>query len=370
MGAAGIALQAAPVAAASRPSLDAATTTSSDAWVVVPMGQLSDRSNTFWQLVHTPVGSSTHWTVVTPPGVADNGGLVASSASGSVLAGIVPSGLLRFSPLATSDDEGTSWSPALLPAGLAAVPDALAYRPGGAVSGLAVAGSRVLAAGKALASWSSIATTAGLRRAAPGCGVTRPQAVAFSPTGTAMIGSGCARGGMVGLFTSGTTGWQAQRVILGGPVGGSATEVLRLETTGQDTTALVRTSRGPHQALVALWHTAGSWSRSRPLTVPAAWRVLSTAVEPGGSVSVLLASSHGTRAVLVAPGRPWARLPQPPPGTEVLAAFATTSTLDATPLDAFSVAGTTLTVFALTPAGSRWVHAQSIRVPIAYGSSG
>ena len=37
--------------------------------------------------------------------------------------------------------------------------------------------------------------------------------------------------------------------------------------------------------------------------------------------------------------------------------------------DAFTVQGTVLSVYAPTPEGSRWVQVQTIRVPLAYGSS-
>src|ERR1019366_7848264 len=41
---------------------------------VVAMGRRSDPQNTFWQLFVRPHASAT-WTLATPPGVADNGGL-------------------------------------------------------------------------------------------------------------------------------------------------------------------------------------------------------------------------------------------------------------------------------------------------------
>ena len=50
-------------------------TPASDA--IVAMGTLSDPINTFWQLFFRP-NSTSRWTLATPPGVADNGGLVIS----------------------------------------------------------------------------------------------------------------------------------------------------------------------------------------------------------------------------------------------------------------------------------------------------
>src|ERR1700736_6878478 len=88
-------------AAVARPPLESAVSTSSGSWVILPMGDLSEPDNTFWQLFRAAPGSS-HWSLVTPPGVADNGGLVAGAAAGSILMGVLPSRLLHFSPLSRS----------------------------------------------------------------------------------------------------------------------------------------------------------------------------------------------------------------------------------------------------------------------------
>jgi len=45
-------------------------------------------------------------------------------------------------------------------------------------------------------------------------------------------------------------------------------------------------------------------------------------------------------------------------------------TLDAEEVDAFTVDGGSLGVFALTPSGTTWVRVQSSEIPLAYGSSG
>jgi hypothetical protein len=49
---------------------------------------------------------------------------------------------------------------------------------------------------------------------------------------------------------------------------------------------------------------------------------------------------------------------------------ASTETLDSVPIDAFTVNGGSLGVFALTPSGAKWVRVQSSEIPLAYGSSG
>ncbi len=107
------------------PSLTTSLVTTAGTWAVVPMGG----SPAFWQLVRYPaVGSrATGWSLVTPPGVADNGGLVLADLGGqSLVAGFRPSEDLVYSPLATTADAGRTWSPGILDASLADVPDALA----------------------------------------------------------------------------------------------------------------------------------------------------------------------------------------------------------------------------------------------------
>ncbi len=77
-------------ASETRSPLQSAVSTAGGSWVILPMGILSDPSNTFWELFHSDAGSS-HWSLVTPPGVADNGGLVAGASAGSVVVGVLPS---------------------------------------------------------------------------------------------------------------------------------------------------------------------------------------------------------------------------------------------------------------------------------------
>ena len=140
-----------PRAAPARPRpggsapLRSAVSTANGSWVVLPIGELGDPSNTFWQLLYAGPGSS-HWSVVTPEGVADNGGIVAGVSPVSADVGVLPSGLLHFSPLARSTDGGRTWSPALLPGALAARPDALAGPAVVAGQALAVVGRSVLRA--------------------------------------------------------------------------------------------------------------------------------------------------------------------------------------------------------------------------------
>ncbi len=360
-------------AAVARSPMESAVSTSGGSWVILPMGDPSDKSNTFWELFHAVPGTS-RWSLVTPPGVADNGGLVAGASAGSVVVAVLPSGLLRFSPLALSTDGGKSWGPLLLPAGLAPLPDALAYEaasPGGAI---ALTGSgRALSAPENLSSWSPLVSTAGLARVSPGCGVTAFDAAAILPSGAPVIATGCRRGGQVGVFTKTTGSWQPIGFTLGGSLRRAATTVLRLEVTGSTTTVLVSASRAGRRALVALWRTGGTpWTESVPLALSAGGSVLSSSVGAGGGLAVLLGSPRGGRIAfdIASGGRLWSPLPRLPSRTTALALPTTPMTLDAEEVDAFTVDGGSLGVFALTPSGTTWIRVQSSEIPLAYGSSG
>ncbi len=359
-------------AAAVRPPLQSAVSTPSGSWVILPMGDLSEQDNTFWQLLHASPGSS-HWSLVTPPGVADNGGLAAGASGGSILVGVLPSRLLSFSPLSQSTDGGTSWGPIFLPAGVAVLPDALAYQaasPGGAIAVLG-GGTRALVSPASLSSWSPLVSATALRRVPPGCGVTTLDAVAILPTGAPLVATGC-RGGRVGVFTRTAGSWQPSGFTLKGSLRGSATEVLRLAVSGSTTTALVSASRAGHRALVALWRTGGTpWTASAPLAETSGASVLSTAVSASGALAVLMGAPRGRRvAVDITAGGPWTQLPVPPSRTTALAIPAGPETLDSVPVDAFRVDGESLGVFALSSSGRRWVRVQSSQIPLAYGSSG
>ena len=110
--------------------LSTSLVTAQGTWAVAVMGGPAAADDDFWQLFVRPAGAS-RWSLVTPPGVADNGGLVAAAGTTSVTVGFRPSQNLVFSPLATSTDAGRNWTPGLLDAGLADTPGAIAVGPSG-----------------------------------------------------------------------------------------------------------------------------------------------------------------------------------------------------------------------------------------------
>ena len=110
--------------------LNTSLVTAQGTWAIAVMGGSAASHNDFWQLFVRPAGAS-RWSLVTPEGVADNGGLVATGGTTSLTVGFRPSQSLAFSPLATSTDAGKNWTPGLLDAGLADTPGALAVSPSG-----------------------------------------------------------------------------------------------------------------------------------------------------------------------------------------------------------------------------------------------
>ena len=180
-----------PGAGRARRPMVSAVSTSTDSWVTLPMGDLSDPSNTFWELFHTVPGAS-HWSLVTPPGVADNGGLIESASAGTAVVGVLPSQLLRFSPLAQSADGGTSWVPAFLPGALASAARRARLRIG-------LPGWRHRAGERGPSAERTdrplvvvpLVTAAALSRASPECGVVGLDGATLLPGGAPLIATGC-----------------------------------------------------------------------------------------------------------------------------------------------------------------------------------
>ena len=75
------------------------------------------------------------------------------------------------------------------------------------------------------------------------------------------------------------------------------------------------------------------------------------------------------KALDVTPMGTWSRLPRLPARTAALALPASRFALGRPDIDAFTVDGESLGVFASTPSGGAWTRIQSSRIPLAYGSS-
>ena len=345
--------------------------------VVVAMGHLDDPSNTFYELFDRSP-DSTSWELATPPGVADNGGLIVGSApAGAQTAGFLPSAYLTFSVLARRSATADPWTPGSVPGTLAAEPDGLATGTGGQVAAvLDRPVPEVVTAGAGLTTWRRLTTVAGLARVPSRCAVDGVTSVAISSSGTPIVGTGCTGSSTAGLFADAPSGGWTPLGPLTVPGAPSATTVLRLQAGTAGLTALVEGSRGAATTLVAVWGAGGTGlSGSAPLAVPAGWSVLGTSVGGGRGrgVSVLLGSTVGPQRRVEAVDGPaagsaggtvaaWAVLPTPPSGTTAVAGIGAET-------DAFVPVGNRLTVWSITPSADGWTRASQQTVSLQYGSS-
>ena len=357
-------------------SLATSLSTTTDTWAIVPMS--SDPA--FWEVFVRPAKSAT-WQLVTPPGVADNGGLVAAADAGSGLTVAVrPSQDLQFTPVSATTDSGANWSTdGPISKGVAASPDALA------VSGRQLAAvldnGTVEASSDAGNSWRTLAKPGTITASATGgqkCAAVHVSSVSFGPVPTQVLAAGdCGSTGAAGLFSySVGNGWQPVTLPVAGPL-------VRLGAG----TALVQAKDG----LTALW--AGDalhWYANAPLSSSAtpapssspgssaaAWTASSAlpvthAVTASGGLAGATPTSSGGMWVLLpggqaatigGPGQQWLLLPPAPAHTSVLASGPGTA------LDALAVSGSTLTVWQLDRGSTVWAKAQTISVPIQLGSS-
>jgi len=388
-------LQIVPVVA----PLDTTLVTPAGSWAVIAMGDLSERTNTFWQLFFRAPGGS-HWSLVTPPGVADNGGLVITAEpSGRLTAGIEPSQLLKFSPLASSTNGGRTWGAGVVPVGLSLFPDALATGAGGALLALVRAhDGQVLSGGGGSLAWGSVLTGAELASLPAGqsCGVGELTAVAsVAPDSSAgggapaagtidgaagVVGASCQRNGVVGVFVRSAGTWDRVGPTLTGALAKTPTKVLALSSAapgsaagsapssapGHAQSGLVAGGTSSSEAVAAFWASSprGPYSVSPPLSLGSRGSLVSSGVANGDESWVLVSHSAGPLVLdTITPGTSWRQTPDLPSGT------ATVLIRPGGKLDALAVTRTKFSDWALDASNGSWRKLQTIAVPINYGSS-
>ena len=351
-----------PAPAAVTVPLGTSLVTAQGTWAIAVMGGSAASHNNFWQLFVRPAGAS-RWSLVTPEGVADNGGLVAAGASTSLVVAFRPSQRLAYSPLATSTDTGKNWTPGLLDADLADTPGALAVAPSGRTLALLQDGTiqtATTAGAAAAGQWTPLTTRNALAASAPGrsCGLTGVVAVSFGPNKDPMAAGSCARPGVAGVFTDAGGTWRSAGLVLPGT---DAVQVLGLTATAGGNVALLATGN----SLLAAWWNGTRWTVSAPVT---ASTVRALGFGADGSAWLLL--GNGRAETIGGAGGSWQALPPVPSGTMALAPPGTATLASGTggAYDALAVSGARLTVWRL--AQGAWAKVQQITVPIVYGSSG
>jgi hypothetical protein len=367
---------------AARPGLATSVATATRSWAVLALGNSTDIADSFWQLLARPEAGG-RWRLVTPPGVASNGGLVvAPTGSSSLLAGFLPSQELRFTPLAATADAGATWSAGVLNAHLAPSPDALAASPSpspGTGTGRLLA---LLANGTLRQSttsgktWTTVATRSAVAATQVGrrCGLTQLTGTAFSPSGDPMLTGDCTTHGQAGIFTLTAAGtWQlaSPDVPADQPV-----TTLSITSSAESTQALLAIGGGPATSLVAARYAGdpARWTLSQPFTVGSE-KVLSVATGGNGVTAVLLSGRRGLLLAGAAAG--WRRLPELPPATQALAAGPGTELQALTGIrpaggsgGSSPRAGTVVGVWTLNDSSSGWSEVQHLSVPVQFGSSG
>ncbi len=296
-------------------------------WALLPAGASSGEEH-FWELLHRDAGSS-HWSLATPPGVQDNGGLAIAAAGGTLLAGFLPSYDLHFSPLALTTDGGTTWTPTPvpLPSGLTSVPDSLARGSGGTIYALLAAdGGKIVVGNTQGGEWRSLTTaralagsprTPGATPRARGCGLTSIDAIAsLSPEGV-LAGGACTKAGQIGEYAYAHGSWRAAAPPTPAALRGIPSRVLWLTSTGATTLTVVDFPSPSQNTLLAAWSTDGGhrWAESPPLVMGASEELIATGAAPHAQTFLLVSTPHGSRLRIGAPATPWRATPRPPEGT-------------------------------------------------------
>ncbi len=343
------------------PSLNTSLDTTAGTWAAVVMGGSAAQDNNFWQLFIRPDGS-TRWKLVTPPGTADNGGLVLAGGGPVLVTGFRPSQNLTYSPLIETSDGGQAWSSLNpLDAALASAPVALAVKPGSGQLLALLAGGPAEQAAPGATTWTALASQQALAATPAGrhCGLQTLTAAAFTPAGIPVLAGTCTRPGAAGIFTAGNGTWQAAGPAIPAALAGQDITVSRLTRTAQGMTALLQAGSGPGASLLAAWSAGGHWTLSPPLPLDGG-ALTSASFGPGGTAAIITTANHGA---IASAGSSWQPLPPLPAGTATLAPGPGGTA------DALAARGGTLTVWQHAPDGTTWAKIQVITVPIPYGSS-
>jgi hypothetical protein len=365
------------------PPLTTSASTATTAWGIVVMGGSAADEDNFWQLFTRPAGADGKWALVTPPGVATNGGLVmaptaGSPAAGSLVVGIRPSQDLSFSPLAATTDDGKAWSPSVMEAELADDPDSLAAASAAGKEYALLGNGSIDQASASTQAWSKLTGPGAAAASAAGktCGLSSLDSITVTPSGEPLIGGACGSPGVTGIFGYSGGTWHAAGPVLPGSAAKDRVQVLRLTATAAGNTALLLAG----SSLFAAWTSDGGahWTVSPPLSLGTGL-VSSAAFDADGAVGVLLSGGHA--ATVGGPGASWQSLPATPPGTAVLAFVP--SSASAAPaakndaakneqpaqVQALAVRGAQLIVWQADASTGKWADVQTISVPIQYGSS-
>jgi hypothetical protein len=357
-----------PAAAAeSLPSSSFATsvTMNGSIYAAIPMGDLGQSLNTFWQLFELS-GGSTGWKLLTPPGIADNGGLVIEGGSPSALTvAIRPSNLLTFTPIALKANH-TSWSDGgLIPAALVGAPTAYVGTNVASFAAVKNGGGAVLRSTNGTA-WNKIGSSASLSSVAGGsCRLAGVQALATNRGLPLYAGGTCVAGDRAGIFEfSGS--WRDIGPKLGSLADRSSRVVLELSATESGLEALIATSSGATTRLILAFSSTNgaSWVTSDSLRIPSSADIVSSG-GLGSSGAYVVWQKSGTMAAVAGANGRWTSLPRLPDHALTLAFPQGPSGR----IDALGGHHSEFLAWQLDSSRSRWRQTEAFAVPIVYGSS-
>ena len=137
--------------------------------------------------------------------------------------------------------------------------------------------------------------------------------------------------------------------------------MLRLARSGNQDVALLEVGTAPSLSLLAAWTSDGERWRLSPVLRTGGSAALSASFGDG-EAGVVLGGNRGE--TISGPGSSWRRLPALPGGQRVTLALPGGGVTEALAANAG-----TLTVWRLAGDPGTWVKAESITVPIQYGSS-
>jgi hypothetical protein len=288
---------------------------------------------------------------------------VAGRGRASLVTGFVPSQDLTFSLLATTSDNGASWSPGPVSGGLASLPGALAAAPDDSMLAILSNGAAELSAAggtswKQLTDERSLAAT----RAGRACGLVSLTDAAFGASGQPLLAGRCSRPGVAGIFAYSDGSWRPADPVLPAALAGKDIEVIGLASTGAGEVALLAAGTGKDESLTAGWSSGrdGRWTLGAPFRMQAS-QLRSASFNRNGGIGIVLNASLG--ATLAGPGSSWRVRPGLPARTATLVPG------PGTEVEALANTSATLSVWRLASGAAGWGRVQVIKVPIPYGSS-
>lgn len=332
---------------------------------MVPVGA-SSGEHRFWELLW--LGSRTdRWSVVTPPGVQDNGGLTIALASRGVLtAGFLPSINLHFSPLARTVDHGATWSPELLPDGLAIGPDSLSSGPSQSLLALISRRSgEVLKRSVPQGSWAVLTSAEALGRQAAthDCELESIDAISASSEGRPLVGGPCQLPGQIGEYAYDRGRWRRAGPDVPTSLRAYTSAVLRLTSTPDGAFTLIELASAASKDLLAAWsqNSGQHWREMPALRLQANQRVISAGPGPGSNAYVLTGIGRRAGALWVSagPGSRWRATAAPPVDTAAVAITGNSQ------ISAFAVEGRTIHEWQLEKGSRRWRPRQALRISIS-----